>query len=95
MCLIMLLVFLGPRFGILVGWLTWPARWEAAFDTAIFPILGFLFFPWVTLAWLLVAPGGVEGFDYLWLGLCALLDVATFAGSGRSYRGRGQPAPAY
>ena len=39
MCLLMLLVFLGPRFAILVYWLGWPARWEAAFTTAIGPIL--------------------------------------------------------
>jgi hypothetical protein len=40
MCLFVLLMFLGPRFGIIVAWLGWPARWEATFDTAILPIIG-------------------------------------------------------
>ena len=84
----MLLAVLGPRFGIFVYWLGWPARWELAFETAIVPIIGFFIAPWLTLMYLLVAPSGVEGWDYLWLGLAALLDVATSAGGGRSARRR-------
>ena len=66
-CLISALFLIGPRAAIVVWWLLEPARWAAAFDTVLWPIVGFLFLPWMTLMFLVVAPGGVEGFDYVWL----------------------------
>ena len=96
MCLFLTIAFLGPRVGIFLYWIGWPARWEVAFDSFIVPFLGFLFFPWVTLTWLLVAPTGVAGFDYVLLLLAGLADVATHAGGGRSYSSRRKDsAPAY
>ena len=93
MCLLLSLLFLGPRAAIIVYWLGWPARWEAAFSTFIVPFAGFLILPWTTLMYLLVAPGGVEGFDYLFIGLAALLDLASLTGGGAYGRSRGrQPA---
>jgi hypothetical protein len=90
MCLFLLLMFLGPRFGILVYWLGWPARWELAFDTAIVPIIGFFIAPWTTFMYVLVAPGGIETWDYLWLGLAVLTDLVTLSGGGRYGRQRRQ-----
>ncbi|HEX4821898.1 MAG TPA: hypothetical protein VFV00_16960 [Acidimicrobiales bacterium] len=93
MCLFLSLLFLGPRAAIIVYWLGWPARWEVAFSTFIVPFAGFLFLPWTTLMYLLVAPGGVDGFDYLFIGLALLLDVASLTGGGVYGRRRGrQPA---
>lgn len=93
MCLLLTLLFLGPRAGIIVYWIGWPARWEVAFSTFIVPLFGFLFLPWTTLTYVLIAPGGVDGFDYLWIGLAALLDIASLSGGGVYGRSRRrQPA---
>jgi hypothetical protein len=88
MCLFVTLLFLGPRFALIVYWAAWPARWNAAFDTAIFPILGIVFVPWTTLMYVLVAPGGVESWDYLWILLGIVVDLASLAGSGGYGRSR-------
>jgi hypothetical protein len=96
MCLFFSILFLGPRFGLLVYWIGWPARWELAFDGWIWPFLGFLIAPWTTLAWALCAPGGIVGFDYVLIGLSIAADLMTLAGSGGTYRRRGTgPAPTY
>ena len=70
-CLFAILVLVGPRAAILVWWLFDQIRWAAAFDTFIWPLLGFLFLPWTTLVYVLVFPGGIDGFDWLWLAIGA------------------------
>ncbi len=95
MCLVVLIAALGPRFGILVYWLGWPARWELAFDSFIVPFIGFLFLPWTTLAYLLVAPSGVRSFDYVILGLALLMDLASLGGGGDQYQRRRRTTRAY
>lgn len=90
-CVFLILVFLGPRAGILLWWLADQARWEAAFDTFLWPFLGFLFLPWTTLMYVGVAPGGVEGLDWIWLGISFLLDIAMYSGSAY----RRQDIPGY
>jgi hypothetical protein len=87
-CLAASLVLLGPRFAILIWWLLEPVRWNAAFDTFIWPLLGFLFLPWTTLMYVLVFQGGVDGFDWVWLGLGLLADVFSYAGGGYTNRDR-------
>ena len=88
MCLFFTVLFLGPRFGLLVYWLGWPTRWDYAFDGPLVPILGFFLAPWTTLCWVICAPGGITGFDYFIVGMGVLADVVTLAGSGGSYRNR-------
>ncbi len=44
------------------------------------PLLGFIFVPWTTIMYVLVFAGGVTGFDWVWLGLGLLADVAWWAG---------------
>jgi len=88
MCLLLTLLFFGPRAGIIVYWIGWPARWELAFSTFIVPFIGFLIFPWATLMYLLVAPSGVSGFDYVLIGLAFLLDIASLTGGGAYQRSR-------
>jgi hypothetical protein len=87
-CVFALLVIAGPRAAILVWWLLDQVRWNLAFDTFLWPFLGFLLLPWTTLMYVLVFPGGVDGFDWVWLGLGLLLDVVSYAGGGYSNRGR-------
>ena len=87
-CVAAALFALGPRAAILIWWLVEPLRWNAAFDTFIWPLVGFLLLPWMTLMWVVVAPGGITGFDYFWLGLALLFDAFSWFGGGYTNRGR-------
>lgn len=76
-------VFLGRcRPGILVWWLLQPACWQSVFANMSFliPLLGFVFVPWTTIMYVLVFAGGVTGFDWVWLGLGLLADIAWWSG---------------
>lgn len=85
-CFFGVLVFLGPRLAILVWWFAQPARWQAAFSSFFIPFIGFLFMPWTTLGWVAVAPGGVNGADWILVGLAVVIDIASYGGAAR---GRG------
>jgi hypothetical protein len=87
-CLIAALFMLGPRAAIFVWWLIEPGRWALAFDTVLWPIAGFLVAPWTTLMYLAVFPGGIDGLDYLWLGIGVAFDLFSWFGGGYSNRNR-------
>ncbi len=88
-CIFTVLLFLGPRAGILIWWLINPVRWEVAFNSFIWALVGFIFVPWTTLMYVIVAPGGnVTGFDWVWLGLALLSDISMYAGGGIGNRKR-------
>jgi hypothetical protein len=79
-CFFATLLFLGPRAAILIWWLVNPVRWQLAFTNFIWGILGFIFLPWTTIFYVLVFPGGIVGFDWIWLGLGLLADISSYAG---------------
>lgn len=86
-CAFLSLVLLGPRVFGAFWWLFQPVRWEAAFRSFflggiwwLWPILGIILLPWTTIMYVLVAPGGLTGFDWLWLGLMLLADIASYSG---------------
>lgn len=88
-CVFTILLFFGPRLGILVWWLISRLYVNLAFsDSWVLAILGWIFLPWLTLMYLIVYPGGITGFDWIWLGLGLLADVASYAGGGYGNRGR-------
>ena len=88
-CLFTTLLLLGPRAGILIWWLINPVRWELAFDGFLIPFLGFIFLPWTTLMYVIVGvPGGLVGFDWVWMGLAVLADVGMYVGGGYGNRDR-------
>jgi len=87
-CWLTTLLLLGPRFALLVWWVTSPQRFGLAFHAWIWPLLGGLFLPWTTLVYLLVFPGGVTGLDWLWLGLGLAVDLGALGGSGYGNRDR-------
>jgi len=97
-CLITTLLLLGPRLALVVWWLMDSARFNLAFDTKVWPLhlpwpfwvwplIGAIFVPCTTLAYLVVFPGGVLGLDWLWLGLGLLIDLGAHSGG---YRQRGR-----
>ena len=79
-CFITTLVLLGPRIAALVWWLFWPAMWRVAFGgSLIWPILGIIFLPWTVLMYVIIFP--VAGFwDWLFLILAIVADVASGGG---------------
>ena len=86
-CLFLTLVFLGPRFFGAIWWLVQPARWEIAFrgfpmDNLwwIWPILGIVFLPWTTIMFVIVSPGGVTGWDWLWMAFMLGADIVSYGG---------------
>jgi len=88
-CFLTSLFLLGPRAAILVWWLINPVRWQLTFDTWIWPLLGFIFLPWTTLMYVLVAlPNGIVGFDWILLALAVLADIGMYAGGGYGNRSR-------
>ena len=89
MCLVLLTLLLGPRAGIVFWWIVNPDRWDRAFDTWVWPFLGFLIFPWTTLMFVAVAPtGDPKDLDWLWLGLAFIGDVMSYSGGAYSKRDR-------
>ena len=87
-CIVAALFAAGPRAAILIWWLIDQVRWNLAFDNFLVPFIGFLIAPWTTLMWVVVFPGGVDGFDYLWLGIAVAFDLFTWFGGGYTNRDR-------
>jgi hypothetical protein len=82
-CFFTILVFLGPRAGILIWYLINPTNWARAFPQSwIVPLAGSILVPWTTMMYVLVFPGGVTGWEWLWIGLAVAADVAFWAGGG-------------
>src|SRR5574338_414820 len=67
MCLVLFALIFSPRIVMILWWLLDTARWAATFDGPLLPILGFVLAPWTTLMYVLVAPGGLTGLDWLWM----------------------------
>ena len=87
-CMFTTLVLLGPRAAILIWGLAQPARWEAAFSTFIWPLLGFLFLPWTTMMYVAVYPLGLSGLDWFWLIAALFIDILSYSGSAYGNRDR-------
>jgi hypothetical protein len=86
-CAFLSLVLLGPRIFGAFWWIFQPARWQLAFGNLfsnglwwIWPMLGIVFLPWTTLMFVIVSPGGVVGWDWLWIGLMLVSDIASYTG---------------
>lgn len=78
-CLVGFAAFIGPRFAILVWWI-FGNKVESAFDSWVWPLLGIVFLPWTTLAYLIAwQPGGIDGnLDILLILAGVALDILTY-----------------
>ena len=87
-CLITTLFLLGPRVATIVWWFLDSARFQAAFRTTLWLVLGILLLPWTTLIYVVVwSPAtGIEGLDWLWLALALVADIGTYVGGGYGNR---------
>jgi hypothetical protein len=86
--MLLALVFFGPRGLMFFWWLIDPVRWNLTFNTVIWPLVGFVFAPWTTLAYLAVAPGGISLGGWLFISLAFLIDLASYGGAGVGMRRR-------
>ena len=80
-CLLILATGLGPRIALLFWWL-FGDKPDAAIDSWVWGLLGFLLLPWTTLMYIIAWSPlvGVDGFsDGLLVVLGVVLDVATYA----------------
>ena len=87
-CFFTTLVLLGPRIGILVYWLLpyGQVRFNLAFSSWFWPLLGLIFLPWTPLMYVIVFP--ITGFDWIWLVIALLADIGSY--SGGAYGNRNQ-----
>jgi hypothetical protein len=88
-CVAGALLILGPRAAAIIWWLLDPTRWNLAFSTWLIPLLGILFLPWTTLAFVLMwAPDGLSLFGVILVALGFIVDVGSYAGGAYTNRGR-------
>jgi hypothetical protein len=76
----------APRLAFLIYWLVYPTRVTAAFSAFIWPLLGVIFLPWLTLTYVLVLPGGIAWFDWFFLAFALILDIGAYGGGAYSRR---------
>jgi hypothetical protein len=88
-CAFTTLVLFGPRVLGILWWLVQPVRWQAAFNSSwLWPVLGLIFLPWTTIMYVIVSPGGVVGFEWVWIGLAVVIDIGAYSGSAWGNRNR-------
>jgi hypothetical protein len=88
-CLFAILAFFFPRFVMIViaiftNWFT------AAFETILWPLLGFLFMPYTTLAYMAAMLNNHHTVNGGWLALVIVAALVDLGGQGGSARQRGR-----
>lgn len=88
-CLLALLALVTPRI-VIVLIVLFSDYIGQAYETVIWPFLGFLFFPLTTLAyaWAMHSKGSVSGFQLAVVVLAVLIDLGIVGGGGRAGRRR-------
>jgi hypothetical protein len=90
-CLFAIFAGFFPRIAVFLIWIARPTMFSAAFGGSWFwPLLGIVFLPFTTLMWVILwSPvSGVTGWDWLWLFLAAIIDLAGIGGSGYANKDR-------
>jgi hypothetical protein len=83
-CLVVLLALLSPRLALFVIFL-FSDLLSRAFDSWFVPFLGFFLLPWTTLAYAVMwsSSDRVYGFEWFIVILAFMLDLGSYARSGR------------
>jgi hypothetical protein len=86
-CLLAIFAGFFPRIALVCLWI-FTNDVDRAYDSFIVPLLGLIFLPLTTLvyavAWSPV--GGVEGIEWLWVGIALVLDLTAYGGGARARR---------
>jgi hypothetical protein len=79
-CLALIAGFIGPRIALAFWWI-FGDKVDAAFSSWIWPLLGLIFLPWTTLAYVLAwGPlHGVSGAGWILVALGVAADVFTYS----------------
>ena len=87
-CLVGCFALLAPRLTLIAVWL-FSDLLQNAYETLLWPLLGFVFMPLTTLAyaWSVRATGTVDGWHYALMTLAVLIDLGLI---GKGARGRRQ-----
>lgn len=89
-CLLAILALFAPRL-VIILLAIFSNYLSAAYTTLLWPILGFIFFPWTTLAyaWAWHTGGGsIQGLGLVVVVIAVLADLGSSGGSARSYSTR-------
>jgi len=86
-CVITILLLIGPRAAAIIWSLVDPARW-LVFDNLIVPILGLIFLPWTLLSYVLLAPDGIGGIEWVIVIIAFLIDIGSLGGGAYGNRKR-------
>jgi hypothetical protein len=86
-CVALLLALVGPRVVLVLLWI-FTNYLNRAFDTFLWPLLGFFFLPWTTIAFAIAQNefGGMTTLGLLTVGVGLLFDIGVLGGGAR---GRG------
>jgi len=79
-CVCASLVFLGPRIANIIWWLIDPLRFAETFPSILWPILGIIFLPFTTLAYVLFFPGGITPLEWIVIIVAILVDLGAYGG---------------
>ncbi len=91
-CITTIFLVLISRIGIILWWLANPTARGLAFNNWTLPgnwnfpawlwtLVGAIFLPWTTLAYLFVFQGGIWGYKWIVIGVALLVDLASHGGS--------------
>jgi hypothetical protein len=87
-CGLAFLVALAPRVVLILAWI-FSSRWSVVWQgTWFLPLLGIIFIPYTTVMYILVwSPTGIQGWDWMWIGLGVLLDIMKWGQIANNRRG--------
>lgn len=89
-CFVSCLALFAPRLALVLVWLT-SGYLGRAFETVLWPVLGFVFMPYTTLAyaWAFNSGGGtISGLRLVVVVVAVLVDLGVVGGSGEAERRR-------
>ena len=87
-CLLAIFAGMFPRIALVIFWLARPDRMDEVFTSFVWPVLGIVFLPFTTLIYVLLWQPvvGVTGWDWWWIGLAFVLDIAHWGASAGQRR---------
>ena len=90
-CVLVLLAFFTPRIVLFLLWLFSNNYLSSAFETALWPILGFFFLPATTIGYAIAQNefGGLSGLGIVAVLIGLAVDVGLLGGGARQRRSAG------
>jgi hypothetical protein len=87
-CLLAFAAAFAPRVVLILAWI-FSARWDVVWrGDWLVPLLGIVFLPYTTIMYLLVyTPTGIQGWEWMWIGLGVLLDIMKWSQIANNRKG--------